>query len=165
MGLGLFAFQQAVEAVSKRCLLLKSPWWIKHIEMVKVVWRVQKIVTFRDTKTRGPLCLADACVFVARGRYNISTSRFTLVKKVLSAQKTDGVLPKRQICGITNNWKNIQKKQNGQPVTMLKDPLAAQHQPRLGLQSLFPTTNFSSLQDLSIYCMSHFFEYSVISVI
>ena len=163
MGLGLFAFQQAVEVVSKRCLLLKSRC-ITDIEMVQILWKVQKIVTFSDTQTRGPLSLADACVFVARGRYNISTSRFTLVKKVLSAQKTDGVLPKRQICGITNNWKNIQKKQNGQPVTMLKDPLAAQHQPRLCLQSLFPTTNFSSLQDLSIYCMSHFFEYSVISV-
>ena len=47
---------------------------------------------------------------------------------------------------------------------MLKDPLAAEHQPRLGLQSLFPTTNFSSLQDLSIYCMNHL-EYLVMSVI
>ena len=165
MGLGLFAFQQAVEVVSKRCLLLKSRC-ITDIEMVQILWKVQKIVTFRDTKTRGPLSLADACVFVARGRYNNSTSLFTVVcrckKLIVSArfciiQDRNRCKTKRQSCGITNNWKNNQKKQNDQPVTMLKDPLAAEHQARLCLQSLFPTTNFSSLQDLSIYCMSHFF--------
>ena len=36
MGLGLFAFQQAVEVVSKRCLLLKSQC-ITDIEMVQIL--------------------------------------------------------------------------------------------------------------------------------